>query len=197
MTLSLGGEWSLHVPSPLLRRTRLSSGERPSAPEAAPRAPRPPRSGRPRRRAWLACGRSREVPVVLGPSRSLKEFSERAARPKAAVDEASDAVVLTLDAPGARPKNTNVVWDEEHRQLVVGVWAGARPGPRRAIARPELAWYRSHWLPQCDGRAARVTVDHGTIRIVVPRINPGDASRSGVTRERPAPLDNVSGEFTG
>jgi len=198
MTLSLGGEWSLHVPSPLFRRTRPSTGERPSAAgEPPPRPPQRSRSDRPRSRAWLPWRRSREVAVVLGPSRSLQEFSDQAARPKAAVEEATDSIVLTLNAPGARAKNTDVFWDEEQRRLVVGVWASARPGPRRTIAQPELAWYRSHWLPRCDGRAARVTVDDGTIEIVVPRINPGDGARSSPTRERPAPLDNVSEEFTG
>lgn len=197
MTLSLGGEWSLFVPSPLVRRNRRSSGVRPSAAGGPPRQPQRPRSGGPRGRAWLPWSRSRDVAVVLGPSRSLQEFSDRAARPKAAVEEATDAVVLTLDAPGARPKNTQVLWDEEQRRLVVGVWAGARPGPRRTIAQPELAWYRSHWLPQCNGRAARVTVDHGTIEIVVPRIHSGDGARTSPTRERSAPLDNVPEEFTG
>src|SRR5690349_11928118 len=148
MTLSLGGEWSLHVPSPLVPRTSLVSRRRSSAPGApAPLPPRPPRRGRPPGWAWLPWRRAREVAVVRGPASSLQEFSDRAARPKSAVDEAADAVVLTLDAPGARPNNTEVVWDEEQRRLVVGVWANARP-ERRASAQPELAWYRSHWLPR-------------------------------------------------
>jgi HSP20 family molecular chaperone IbpA len=197
MTLSLGGEWSLHVPSPLIPRTRLVSSKRPSAPGArAPRPPRQPRNGRRPGWAWLPWRRAREVAVVLGPASSLQEFSDRAARPKSAVDETADAVVLTLDAPGARPKNTHVVWDEEQRRLVVGVWADAHPG-RREIAQPELAWYRSHWLPRCDGRAARVTVNHGAIEIVVPWLKPGDAANAGAMRPRPTPLDNVSGEFIG
>jgi hypothetical protein len=41
-----------------------------------------------------------------------------------------------------------------------------------------------------------VTVDHGTIEIMVPRIKPGDASPGGAMRGRPAALDKGSGEFT-
>ena len=197
MTLSLGGEWSLRVPSPLVPRIGRARSERPSAAGApAPRPPRKPPSGRLSALAWLPWRRAREVAVVLGPASSLQAFSDGAARPQAAVEETSDAVVLTLDAPGARPQTTDVVWDEEQRRLVVGVWAGARPGRRPAIARPELAWYRSHWLPRCEGRTARVTVNHGTIEIVVP-LKPGDAARTGDMRGRPAALDKLSGEFMG
>jgi hypothetical protein len=98
----------------------------------------------------------------------LQPFSERAARPQAMVEERADALVLTLDAPGARAVNTDIVWDEEQHRLVVGVWSGKRPGRRRGVAPPELAWYRSHWLPRCEGRAARANVDRGRIEIAVP-----------------------------
>lgn len=178
MTLSLGGEWSAQVPSPLTRRTHLASGGRPSSAGAPPRPPQPLRSGRKRSRALPPSRRATEVAVVLGPARSLQDFSLKAARPQAAVEQFADAMVLTLDAPGARPKNTEVLWDEEQRRLVVGVWAGARPGGRRTVVQPGLAWYRSHWLPAYDGRAARVTVDHGTIEIVVPRAAAGAAERA-------------------
>jgi hypothetical protein len=42
-----------------------------------------------------------------------------------------------------------------------------------------------------------VTVNHGTIEIVVPWLEPGDASGAGAMRARPDPLDKVSGEFIG
>jgi hypothetical protein len=178
MTLSLGGEWSLHLPSPLVPRIRHSAPRRSTAGAPAPRPPRPPGDGRPPSRGWLPWRRSREVAVVPGTVRSLEEFSEQAARPNAAVDERADAIVLTLDAPGALPKNTDVVWDEERQRLVVGVWAGERPGRSRPGRAPELAWYRSHWLPRCEGLAARVTVRDDTIEIVVPRLETGHATRN-------------------
>jgi hypothetical protein len=173
MTLSLGGEWSLRVPSPLIPTSRFSRGARRGAAGApAPRPPEKPPGKRPSTLAWLPWRRPREVAVTLGSAQSLQEFSAGAARPQAMVDEAPDAITLTLDAPGARPTNTDVVWDAQQQRLVVGVWASVRPGRRRRIARPELAWYRSHWLPRCDGRAARVVVKNGTIEIVVPRLEP-------------------------
>jgi hypothetical protein len=42
-----------------------------------------------------------------------------------------------------------------------------------------------------------VTVNHGTIEIVVPWIKPDNAPGAGAMRARPTPLDKVSGEFIG
>ena len=120
-----------------------------------------------RRLAWFG---PRRLEVISGSADMLQAFRKSAGHPRATVEERADAVVLSLDAPGARRANTDIVWDEEQRRLVVGVWAGKRPGSR-GVARPELAWYRSHRLPRCVGRAARATVDRrGRVQITVPRL---------------------------
>jgi HSP20 family molecular chaperone IbpA len=102
----------------------------------------------------------------------LRDWSEQAARPTAEVEERPDVLLLRLEMPGARLTNTDLVWDEDQRRLSVGVWAGPRPSARRRLVRPELAWYRSHWLPNHDGRNARATLNGNTLEIRVPRLGP-------------------------
>ena len=184
LTLSFGGTQffdTFRAPT----RARPQRSERASASSGGSvwQAPDP---GGPRRRLsslftrlpWRTTG---DIAVTCGSGSRLQPFSESAARPAATVDERPDELVLWLQTPGARPANTEVIWDAETCRLVVGVWSGPRPGGRRHVARPELAWYRSHWLPRCAGGAARVTVNRGRIDIRVPWRSGGALS----TRHRP------------
>lgn len=167
MTLSSGGEWALHAP-PLA--TPPSGRARPKSGTPAPEAPNP------QKRPLFLRSRppfgEREIEVKRGPARLLEEYREGAAQPRAAVEEQPEALVLTLDAPGASPRNTDVVWDSDERKLVVGVWASRRPHRPRGVPPPELAYFRSHWLPHCAGAAARATIANGRLRIVVPWLSP-------------------------
>lgn len=171
LTLSLGQALLFDRPSPWSwpkdpRLDKPNTGNaRGPAPGPHPNGPRRRPSSLFERVPWK---RRDEVVVTRGSSSALEAFAQRAARPRAAVEERNDMLVLSLDAPGARAKNTEVIWDEAARRLVVGVWLGSRPGRRRGVAPPELAWYRSHWLPRAAGDAARVTVKNGTIEIRVP-----------------------------
>jgi hypothetical protein len=49
-------------------------------------------------------------------------------------------------------------------------WPG-RPRSHRPL---ELGWYRSHWLPHCDGRRAEVRLHNGVVEIVVPWLDDPD-----------------------
>jgi hypothetical protein len=170
MTLSVGENWFLNVPPTRVRsslrdlRGRLWAGGT-EPPEPPPSSRREKRSGIFRRLGWFG---ARPLEITLGSVELLQPFSERAARPEAMLEEKADALVLTLLAPGARPENTDIVWDEERRRLVVGVWAGKRRVLQRGRRPSELVWYRSHWLPRHAGRAARATVNQGRIELTVP-----------------------------
>jgi hypothetical protein len=76
---------------------------------------------------------------------------------------------------------------------VVGVWCGPRPGVFwRSVAPPELAWYRSHWLPGCDGARARVTADAGVVRVEVPWLESEPAERIDTWSSHAHSLDRTN-----
>jgi HSP20 family molecular chaperone IbpA len=186
MTLSVGENWFLNMPPTRVRsslrdlRGRLGAGGT-EPPEPPPFGRREKRSAMVRRLGWFG---PRPLELTLGSVELLQPFSERAARPQAMLEEKADALVLTLLAPGARPENTDIVWDEEQRRLVVGVWAGKRRGLQRRRRPSELVWYRSHWLPRHAGRAARATVNRGRIEVTVPTALGSEVSGASVPDAR-------------
>jgi hypothetical protein len=176
MTLS-GTEWGLQAPFPLPWRGPSRSRGRPSlgagpSPAGGPRNPLK-RWLMPLARRSAHRGTRGEVPVRCYSVAALEAWSERAAVPTASVEARADAVVLSFDIPGARAHNTEVVWDEQDRRLAVGVWVGTRPrADRRSAFPPELGWFRSTWLPYCDGSRAVARVHDGVVEVVVPRFDP-------------------------
>ncbi len=174
MTMTLSGtEWGLRAPFPLPlpRQSRLHRRSNPSAgssPAGGPPGPLDPLliAVAERLAAWRTRG---TVSVRCDSARALEARSYRAAVPGATVEERADALVLSLDIPGADASNTEVVWDAHQRRLVVGVWQGKRRLAYRRQGWPlELGWYRAHWLPHCDGRRAEVKLHKGVVEIVVP-----------------------------
>jgi HSP20 family molecular chaperone IbpA len=182
MTLS-GAEWGLRAPFPLPRlgpsraRGRPTLGVGPSASGGPPKPPKRILSPIVER----LTGRSRRgvLTVRCCSTGTLALWSARAAIPAATVEERADSVVVSFDIPGASADNTEVVWDAEERRLAVGVWVGTRPrADRRSAFAPELGWYRSKWLPYCDGRRAAARVHDGIVEVVVPRLDPDPAATS-------------------
>jgi hypothetical protein len=184
MTLS-GTEWGLQAPFPLPRprparsRGRTTLGVGPS-PAGGPKRPTKRLLGS--IAEWWAARRARgSVPVRCYSIGTLALFSARAAVPAVEVEERSDAVVLSLDAPGANTNNTEVVWDAEGRRLAVGVWVGPRPSAgRRSAFPPELGWYRAKRLPYCDGTRAVATVRDGVVEVVIPWFDPDRTSNTSL-----------------
>jgi hypothetical protein len=180
MTMTVpGADWGLHAPFPLpwprqSRSHQRSSAGSGSSPVGGPR--RPPRGWLAAVAERLAARRRRAtVPVRFDSARALEARSYHAAVPAATVDEREDKVVLSLDIPGADTSNTEVVWDAHERRLVVGVWQGHRQSANRRRGWPlDLAWYRAHWLPYCDGRRAEVRFHKGAVEVVVPWLDDPD-----------------------
>jgi HSP20 family molecular chaperone IbpA len=124
-------------------------------------------------------GRDEEtaVEVEVGEPERLRRFSELAGVPAVGIIDAGDVMRLQMRAPGASAKNTEVRWDEANKQLLVGVWCGAKPrldAPIR-FPLPELAWFHSLHLPHCRGHDARARVAHGTVTIELPKCAPTPA----------------------
>ena len=184
MTMTLSGtEWGLRAPFPLpwqgqSRSHRRSGPGAGSSPAGGPR--RPPNRWLIAVAERLAAWRTRgTVPVRCDSARALEARSYRAAVPVATVEEREDAMVLSLDIPGADASNTEVVWDAHERRLVVGVWHGDRHLAYRRRGWPlELGWYRAHWLPYCDGRRAEVRIHEGVVEVVVPWLDDPDPTPS-------------------
>jgi hypothetical protein len=117
------------------------------------------------------------VEVEVGEPQRLRRFSELAGVPAVGIIDAGDVMRFQIGAPGARAKNTEVRWDEANKQLLVGVWCGAKPrleGPIR-FPLPELAWFHSLHLPHCRGHDARARVAPGTVTIELPKCAPTPA----------------------
>lgn len=113
-----------------------------------------------RLRAWLKQRwRSRRqghaIEVGLSPATHLESSMWRAAAPARHVLHDSQGVTLWIFVPGASKRNTEVLWDPEHRKLSVGVWSSSVDRARRVGAQfgPRLLWYTAFWLPQHDGKA--------------------------------------------
>jgi hypothetical protein len=184
MTMTLSEtEWGLRAPFPFpwpgqSRSFHRSSPGAGSSPAGGPRRP-PSRlltAVAKRLAAWRTCG---TVPMRCDSARALEARSCRAAVPAATVEEREDAVVLSLDIPGADASNTEVVWDAQERRLVVGTWHGDRHLAYRREGWPlELGWYRAHWLPYCDGRRAEVRIHKGVVEVIVPWLDDPDPTPS-------------------
>jgi hypothetical protein len=123
--------------------------------------------GRGRRR-----GMDSTVEVEAGKPERLWRFSELAALPAVSVVELGDLMRLEVRAPGATPSNTEVRWDEASTRLLVGVWCRGKPPPNipMRFPRPELAWFRSFYLPNCRRQQAEARVTRGTITIELPQL---------------------------
>lgn len=136
------------------------------------------------RRAGARLGRVRKrdrargdaIAIAHGDSSWINAYAWRAAAPRVAMHDLGDAWRLELNAPGATAKNTSVGWDASAQSLIVAVWCGPPPDPRRRYSPPELAWLRRFRLPTADFNRAEARVHRGLVTIEAPRREPPRAS---------------------
>lgn len=104
-------------------------------------------------------------------SGELGRYVDRAGAPRVLRRDAGDSFVIELEAPGARHENTELVWDEARRRLVVAVWAVAppRPGEPRRFPLPELAWYRAFESSEGELSRASARIRRGNVELTVPK----------------------------
>jgi len=158
--------WSTAIASPPFfgfKRTR--------APSAARNHPRAPAETAARHTSVAAATDASAVALQVGAPRLMKLFGKTASIPT--VSQSDTAIVRTLEigAPGAKPSNTELHWDDAQKQLWVGVWCGKRPESLTLPLRfpiPELAWLRTFRLPEHAGQHAQAWVRGNQITVQVP-----------------------------
>jgi hypothetical protein len=112
-----------------------------------------------------------ELPVAVGSAESFEPYRSEAATPAVRLLETDGGVTLYWDLPGAGRKNTEVVWDPEHRRLSVGVWSKppAAADRGRQPRKGRLSWHGSVGRPRDDGTRATARLASGCVCVHLPR----------------------------
>lgn len=96
-------------------------------------------------------------------------------RPELQVIEQERRVEFVLNVAGAKPDATQVVWNEDDQTLTVHAPVESRatlPAGTPAPASGNLGWYAEIPVPSdVDASRAKAVLQHGTLRIVAPRID--------------------------